>query len=93
MHARLGDGEICGGGGIETGGSVELFVETQKKPKMMTWPRIENSSHIKDKLVQMSHLNETIYATGIASSYQGFKTKSGWFMDDREGVICNYEGK
>ena len=46
MHARQGDGEICGGGGIETGGSVELFVETKKKPKMMTWPRIENSSHI-----------------------------------------------
>ena len=23
----------------------------------------------------------------------GFKTKSGWSMDDREGVICNYEGK
>ena len=46
MHARQGDGEICGGGGIETGGSVELFVETQKKPKKMTWPRIENSSHI-----------------------------------------------
>ena len=21
----------------------------------------------------------------------GFKTKSGWEMNDREGVICNYE--
>ena len=23
--------------------------------------------------------------------YTGFKTKSGWEMNDREGVICNYE--
>jgi len=23
----------------------------------------------------------------------GFKTKSGWAMDDREGIICNYENR
>lgn len=46
MHARQGDGEICGGGGIETGGIVEIMVEVQKKPKTMTWPRIENDSYI-----------------------------------------------
>ena len=34
-------------------------------------------SHIKDKLVEMTHLNETIYATGIASSYQAVPMKSG----------------
>jgi len=31
---------------------------------------IPNVSHIKDKLVEMTHLNESIYGTGIASSYQ-----------------------
>ena len=43
---------------------------------------ITKASHIKDKLVQMTHLNETIYATGIASSYQGFPTKSGCYLCD-----------
>src|SRR5918911_1313523 len=31
---------------------------------------IANASHIKDKLVEMTHLNETIFAAGVASSYQ-----------------------
>ena len=52
---------------------------------------VEKSSHIKDKLVQMSHLNETIYATGIASSYQGYKTKSGCFQcDDMLSNVCKH---
>ena len=46
MHARQGDGEICGGGGIETGGVVQLMVELGPKPAGMTWPRIENETHI-----------------------------------------------
>jgi acetamidase/formamidase len=46
MHARQGDGEICGGGGIETGGVVKLMAELGPKPKSMTWPRIENETHI-----------------------------------------------
>ncbi|MFL2613938.1 MAG: 4-hydroxyphenylacetate 3-hydroxylase family protein [Flavobacteriaceae bacterium] len=52
---------------------------------------VEKASHIKDKLVQMSHLNETIYATGIASSYQGYKTKSGCFQcDDMLSNVCKH---
>ena len=39
----------------------------------------------------MSHLNETIYGTGIASSYQGFKTKSGCFQcDDMLSNVCKH---
>ncbi len=34
---------------------------------------VEKASHIRDKLVEMTHLNETIYSTGIASSYQASK--------------------
>ena len=43
---------------------------------------VENTSHISDKLVEMNKMNETIYATGIASSLQGSKTKSGNFIND-----------
>ncbi|WP_026999252.1 4-hydroxyphenylacetate 3-hydroxylase family protein [Eisenibacter elegans] len=43
---------------------------------------VEKASHIKDKLVEMTHLNETVYATGIAASYQGYATKSGCFLCD-----------
>ena len=46
MHARQGDGEICGGGGIETGGSVMMRVELSSMPEEMSWPRIENDTHI-----------------------------------------------
>ena len=43
---------------------------------------VEEVSHIKDKLVEMNKLNETIYATGIASSLQGSNTKSGNYIND-----------
>jgi 4-hydroxybutyryl-CoA dehydratase/vinylacetyl-CoA-Delta-isomerase len=48
---------------------------------------VEKVSHIKDKLVEMTHLNETIYATGIASSYQSKPTKSGAYLNDE--MIAN----
>ena len=46
MHARQGDGEICGGGGIETGGTATIKVELSDTPREMTWPRIENDEYI-----------------------------------------------
>jgi len=52
---------------------------------------ITKASHIKDKLVEMTHLNETIYATGIASSYQGYKTKSGCYLcDEMISNVCKH---
>jgi 4-hydroxybutyryl-CoA dehydratase / vinylacetyl-CoA-Delta-isomerase len=52
---------------------------------------VERASHIKDKLVEMTHLNETIYATGIASSYQGYATKSGAYLcDDMLANVCKH---
>jgi 4-hydroxybutyryl-CoA dehydratase/vinylacetyl-CoA-Delta-isomerase len=44
---------------------------------------VEQASHIRDKLVEMTLLNETIYATAIASSYQSQPTASGAFMCDQ----------
>ena len=46
MHARQGDGEICGAGGIETGGTVRLRCELAPMPAGMTWPRITDDTHI-----------------------------------------------
>lgn len=43
---------------------------------------VEKVSHIKDKLVEMTHLNETIFSSGIASSYSAQKLPSGIFMND-----------
>lgn len=51
----------------------------------------EKASHIKDKLVEMTHLNETIYGTGIAASYQGFATESGAYLpDDMLANVCKH---
>ncbi len=52
---------------------------------------VERASHIKDKLVQMTHLNETIYAAGIASSFQAHPTKSGCYLnDDMLANVCKH---
>jgi len=52
---------------------------------------IPNVSHIKDKLVEMTHLNESIFAAGIASSYQAQKMKSGvWLNDDMLAQVCKH---
>ena len=52
---------------------------------------IPSVSHIKDKLIEMTHLNETIFAAGIASSYQGQKMKSGVYLnDDMLAQVCKH---
>jgi 4-hydroxybutyryl-CoA dehydratase/vinylacetyl-CoA-Delta-isomerase len=48
---------------------------------------VSGASHIRDKLVEMNLLNETIYATGIASSYQSQPTASGAYLCD--GLLAN----
>lgn len=40
------------------------------------------ASHVKDKLIEMTHLNETLYSCGIACSSQGKKTASGTYLVD-----------
>ncbi len=52
---------------------------------------VSSASHIKDKLVEMTHLNETIFAAGIASSYMSHKTASGnWQNDDMLANVCKH---
>jgi 4-hydroxybutyryl-CoA dehydratase/vinylacetyl-CoA-Delta-isomerase len=49
----------------------------------------EKASHIRDKLVEMAHLNETLYSCGIACSSLGFQREAGNFeMDMLLANVC-----
>ncbi|QNB47966.1 4-hydroxybutyryl-CoA dehydratase [Thermanaerosceptrum fracticalcis] len=43
---------------------------------------VANASHIKDKIVEMIHLNETLHACGLACSTEGKPTASGTYLID-----------
>jgi 4-hydroxybutyryl-CoA dehydratase/vinylacetyl-CoA-Delta-isomerase len=43
---------------------------------------VPKASHIKDKLIEMTHLNETLYCCGIACSAEGHPTASGNYIID-----------
>ena len=66
-------------GGCKTGvgdvliGAAQLAAQYQGTDK---------ASHIKDKIVEMIHLNETMYACGIACSAEGKPTGSGTYLID-----------
>lgn len=47
------------------------------------------ASHIKDKLIEMTHLNETLFCCGIACSAEGTKTQSGnYYIDNLLANVC-----
>lgn len=50
---------------------------------------VQKANHIKDKLIEMIHLNETLYACGIACSAEGKATLSGGYsMDMLLANVC-----
>lgn len=52
---------------------------------------VSRASHVRDKLVEMTHLNETIYASGIAASHESRETKAGNFInDDMLANVCKH---
>ena len=52
---------------------------------------VEGASHIRDKLVEMTHLNETIYGTGVAASHQGIPMESGVYLpDEMLANVCKH---
>ncbi len=52
---------------------------------------VPRASHIRDKLVEMTHLNETIYGAGIASSYESKPTPAGNYQnDDLLANVCKH---
>ena len=42
----------------------------------------QKASHVKDKLIEMTHLNETLYCCGIACSAEGYATAAGNYQID-----------
>ena len=52
---------------------------------------VPKPSHIRDKLVEMTHLNETIYGSGIAASHESFETKAGNYQNnDMLANVCKH---
>jgi len=49
---------------------------------MAEYNGVENASAVREKLVEMVHLNETLYSCGIACSYEGHQTKAGNYEID-----------
>ncbi len=62
------------GGDLLIGGAAASLAEYQGG--------LDKPSHIRDKLVEMIHLNETIFSCGIACSVQGTATASGTYLID-----------
>jgi 4-hydroxybutyryl-CoA dehydratase/vinylacetyl-CoA-Delta-isomerase len=49
----------------------------------------DQASHVKDKIVEMVHLNETMYACGLACSAEGKATASGtYWIDPLLANVC-----
>jgi 4-hydroxybutyryl-CoA dehydratase/vinylacetyl-CoA-Delta-isomerase len=44
---------------------------------------VAKASHVKDKLIEMTHLNETMYACSVACSAEGHKTCAGNYEIDQ----------
>jgi len=42
----------------------------------------EKASHVKDKIAEMIHLNETLHAGALASAIKGYRTSSGSYVVD-----------
>jgi 4-hydroxybutyryl-CoA dehydratase/vinylacetyl-CoA-Delta-isomerase len=52
---------------------------------------VGSASHVRDKLVEMAHLNETIYGAGIAASHESHQTRAGNFEpDDLLANVCKH---
>jgi 4-hydroxybutyryl-CoA dehydratase/vinylacetyl-CoA-Delta-isomerase len=66
-------------GGCKVGVGDVLIGATRALARMLG---IENASHVKDKLVEMIHLNETLYACGLATSTEGRVSPSGTYRID-----------
>jgi 4-hydroxybutyryl-CoA dehydratase/vinylacetyl-CoA-Delta-isomerase len=50
---------------------------------------VPKASHIKDKIIEMNHLNESLYSCGIACSCEGCATKAGnYYVDTLLANVC-----
>lgn len=52
---------------------------------------VARASHVRDKLVEMVHLNETIYSSSIASATRASQLASGiWMNDELLANVCKH---
>lgn len=52
---------------------------------------VAGAAHVRDKLVEMTHLNETIYSSSIASAARATKMASGiWMNDEMLANVCKH---
>ncbi len=74
---RFASAHRCNYGGCRVGlmdvliGAVTLLAE---------YHNVDKASHIRDKITEMLHLNETLHASSLACAYEGMKTKSGAYI-------------
>jgi len=66
-------------GGCKTGVGDVLIGATRALARLQG---VDRASHVRDKIVEMVHLNETLYACGLATSYEGRASACGTFMID-----------
>ena len=51
----------------------------------------ERASHVRDKLVEMVHLNETMHAGGLAAAARAYETPAGtWMVDPLLANVCKH---
>jgi 4-hydroxybutyryl-CoA dehydratase/vinylacetyl-CoA-Delta-isomerase len=73
-------------GGCKTGVGDVLIGAAQS---LAEFQGTQAASHIRDKIVEMVHLNETLYACGLACSAEGKPTASGtWLIDPLLANVC-----
>lgn len=59
--------------------------------QLAEWHGVAKASHVRDKLVEMTHLNETLYAAGIAASHEAQQTAAGNYQaDDLLANVCKH---
>jgi len=63
-------------GGCKTGVGDVLIGATAT---IAEYNGVQEASHVKEKLTEMVHLNETMYACGLACSHEGYRLPSGTY--------------
>jgi acetamidase/formamidase len=80
MHAIQGDGEICGAGGIEASGIVEVTCEVVPRPKGFISPRIVNETHI--ATVAMARPAEDAFRQALSAMLLWMESDYGFSRGD-----------
>jgi len=80
MHAIQGDGEICGAGGIEASGVVEVTCEILPRPAGFITPRIVDATHI--ATVAMARPAEDAFRHALAAMILWLEKDYGFTRGD-----------